>query len=158
MSRPKLLRYSLRSVAVVVTLLAVILAIQSYRVRQQNHVVREVRALDGDVWNVDLDRDGMIIGNRLAWLPKSFDAVVPRTYNYIYLTGEEIGDDELELAVNFPNLEGLNISASEITDAGLRRLFRCTRLRKLQLYDISTISESAIKEFRSKIPNCEILR
>ena len=117
-----------------------------------------VDSMDGAVWNVAFDEGGMILPDRPEWHPKFIYAILPLNVNYIYLTGDAIGDAELERAIKLPNLRGLNISASTVTDAGLRKLHACKQLRELQLYDVKTVSDAAVSEFQQAVPDCDIQR
>jgi hypothetical protein len=148
--------FTLRSLAVFVGAISVILAVWTNFVRPQQQLVFEIERLGGEVWNVDFN-DRCIL-DRPVWLPAWTAPVVPRRLNYVYLTGETVGDEHIVLVTRLQPLEGLNISDSRVTDRGLQKLRSCKRLRELQLFDIETVSKSAIDDFRSAVPQCEILR
>ena len=150
--------FTLRSVIILISVFGVILGIWMNCLRTQQAIVREVEGLGGQVWNVDCGNDGKILAQYPSWLPSFAWPLVPRRLNYIYLTGETIHDEHLELILRLEPLEGLNISGSRISDRGLAKLRRCTNLRRLQLFDIPTITEAEIKSFQAALPDCEILR
>jgi hypothetical protein len=120
-------------------------------------VIDFVRSLDGHVWNVSFKDHRMIIPERPNWLPRFLDPIVPKSLNYIYLPDHRVTDAELDIIMSFPNLEGLQISESKITDDGLRKLARCTGLVELCLEDVG-ISDAALLEFQSAVPNCNVVR
>ena len=152
-----LCRFSIRTLQVLVLVSAVVLAISTHRIRSQNRVIEFVRSLDGHVWNVAFNDGGMILPDHPNWLPRFLEPVVPRSLNYIYLPDARVTDAELDIIVSFPNLEGLQISESKITDDGLRKLTRCTGLVELCLEDVG-ISDAALLEFQSAVPNCNVVR
>ncbi len=153
----KLCRFSIRTLLVLVLVFAVVLAISSHRVRSQNRVIDLVRSLDGQVWNVSFKDGRMILPDHPNWLPRFLDPVVPKSLNYIYLPYDRVTDAELDVIVSFPNLEGLQISESRITDDGLRKLASCTGLVELCLENVG-ISDAALLEFQSAVPNCNVVR
>ncbi|WP_442511307.1 hypothetical protein SH528x_002979 [Novipirellula sp. SH528] len=99
----------------------------------------------------------MIIPEHPGWLPKILYPVVPKSLNYIYLPDGRVTDAELEIIASFPNLEGLQISNSSITDDGFRKLADCTELLELSICDVA-ISEAALTEFQTAVPNCDVGR
>ena len=150
-------RFSIRTLLVLVFVVAVVLAISSHRVRSQNRVIDFVRSLDGHVWNVSFKDDRMILPDHSNWLPRFLVPLVPKSLNYIYLPVDRVTDAELDIIISFPNLEGLQISKSRITDDGLRKLARCTGLVELCVEDVG-VSDAALLEFQSAVPNCNVVR
>jgi hypothetical protein len=150
--------FTIRSLMVLTSIIAIVVGVWTNLLRTQHAFVHDVEELGGIVWNVDFENDGSIAPNYPAWLPAWMQPIAPRQLNYIYLTGESIRDEHVELVLQMQPLEGLNLSGSRITDRALVQLQSCKQLRSLQLFDIPTISESAISNLQSAIPNCEILR
>jgi len=150
--------FSIRSLSVFCVIVAFLLAFWTHRLRTSYRIVREVRLLGGQFWNVAFDQGGRILSPRPDWLPTFLHPMVPIDVNYVYLPGENIGDAQIDVVVAFSNLRGLNISGSVITDDGLRKLQRCTNLQELQLYDVTTVSDNAIAKFCRAIPGCDVQR
>lgn len=151
-------RYSLRSAFAILCMFSVATAIWSNRIRNQNFLIREVERRGGFVWNVNFDERGAIYPPYPEWLPRQLYDFVPQHVNYIYLAGTETRDEDLNIVLRLPYLEGLNISSSEITDAGLKKLGRCAYLKELQLYDVETVSPKAIEDFQRAVPSCVVQR
>jgi formylglycine-generating enzyme required for sulfatase activity len=73
-----------------------------------------------------------------------------------YLTlGPRITDRGLQYLKNCP-LTYLRANECRITDVGLRQLESITTLRNLILGSRAKISESALQEFRKKLPDCKV--
>jgi hypothetical protein len=151
-------RFSLRSAVGIICIVSVFMAYWSHQIRSQEFVIREVERRGGEVWNVKFDEGGAIAPPYPSWLSPRLYSFVPKSVNYIYLTGDTISDDDLEIVTALPTLEGLNLSASSVTDSGLKRLESCARLKELQLYDVATLSPEAIDEFKRAVPLCQIQR
>jgi hypothetical protein len=128
------------------------------RKKRQNFVIQKLMLGSGIFSNVDFERGGIVVPSKIGWMPSSIYAVLPYELNYIYLTGENITDDHLKVAIQLPGLKGLNISNSTITDAGLQQLAEKTRLMELQLFSINTITNDAITKFRQLHPKCNLMR
>jgi hypothetical protein len=156
-TRGRIKTFTLRSLIVLTSIIAILVGGWTNRLRTQNAFIHEVEGLGGEVWNVDCETND-ILSDHPTWLPDYLQSITPRQLNYIYLTGESIRDEHIELVLQLQPLEGLNVSGSRISDRGLAKLRARKQLRRLQLYDIPTISESAISNFHSALPNCEILR
>ena len=150
-ARRRFRTFTLRSLLILISVFGVILGIWVDRLRTQQAIVRDVEELGGQVWNVDCFSDGIILAEYPSWLPSSAWPLVPRRLNYIYLTGETIHDEHLELILRLEPLQGLNISGSRISDRGLAKLRRCANLRRLQLFDIPTITEAEIESFQAAL-------
>lgn len=120
--------------------------------------IDDIRAKGGDVWNVNIIRGGEIVPVRPSWVPRLLDMFVPPKVNYVYLPGERIGDEDLVSVFNRRDIIGLNLSNTRITDKTLTRLAGLRRIRELQLYGVSTITDEAIGEFVRLNPDCKLLR
>jgi hypothetical protein len=151
-------RFSLKTAVVIVCMLSVVFAFSSNHIRSQKYVIREVERREGHVWNVSFADGGRIDPPYPKWLPSQLHGFAPKHVNFVYLTGNEIHDADLDTVAQQPNLEGLNISSSSITDAGLEKLHRCTRLQELQLYDVTAVSLEAIQGFKRAVPQCKVQR
>ena len=68
------------------------------------------------------------------------------------LTGSAIGDDELLVIANTQTVRELNLSSTQITDAGLKHLYALHTLRLLNLTGTS-VSDSAINALEKALPN-----
>src|SRR5262245_49728382 len=115
------LRYSLRSAFAVLCMFSIAIAIWSNQIRHQNHLIREVECRCGFVWYVNFEERGAIDPPYPDWLPSQLYGLMPQYANYVYLAGTHICDDDLNIVLRLPNVEGLNISSSGITDSGLEK-------------------------------------
>ena len=152
------LRFTLRALAVFVLLFALGLGWWVNTVRSQRLAVAAIERLDGHVSNADTTQSLMNRPFYPSWLPDSLERVYPMDINYIYLTGEEITDEHLGYILAFPDLEGINLSATSISDKSLQRLQHYGDLKVLQLYDVETVTPSGIADFQRSLPDCEIWR
>lgn len=143
---------------VTILFLSLIAAVIAERKKRQQNVISMVRALKGDVWNVNFSEGGRVLPPRNEWVPSIAYWLIPESRNYIYLCGDTIGDKEVAIAMSLPNLQGLNISKSRVTDQGLIKLSGCTNLKELQLYRVTTLSDTAIANFKKANPRCDVLR
>jgi hypothetical protein len=117
--------------------------------RRQVDVLKIVRELGGQIWNVDFSDGRAIKPSRSAVLPDYLYLFLPERYNYIYVTCPEVNDDLLAKILKLPGIEGLNISSSTITDKGLQMLKEKSGLREIQLYNIPTVSDEAVLELKA---------
>jgi hypothetical protein len=74
----------------------------------------------------------------------------------LFLDGDEITDAGVRHLGNLSQLKYLSLRSSAITDSGLEPLKRLSRLKHLTLSGSAGISEAAIRELRSAIPQCAV--
>jgi len=150
MWRPSRLRlqFSLRTTLVLFCFVSCVLAYAANIKSRQNAVRAIVVGLGDDILNVDLST-GEVKSPRIEWLPSCIYLFLPETYNYVYLTSPELDDEKLRRILDLPGIEGLSITRGSITDNGLLMLGAKNGLKKIQLYDIPTVSEEAIMQLKA---------
>jgi len=145
----------MRTLLIVMTVIAVLLAFHMHRVRTQQRVIREVRDFGGNAYPISMDRMAVIVEHP-EWVPKALRPLSFSNINFITLEGEEISDAEVAVALQLPNLQGLELTFFPITDASLERLKQCTGLLYLSIWESPSISDADLDELREALPDCEI--
>ena len=88
-------------------------------------------------------------------------SITGREYCYeldcYYVAGDDVGDSVVEMLLKFPNLKHVNLSSSQITDAGFMKLTGLVKLREIQIYD-TNVSDNAIRAFRKKSPGVLVFK
>ena len=126
--------------------------------RSQRAAAAEIERLGGHVRNV-------LPGNSLfhgllypTWIPDSLKQFYPMNFNYVHLADlEGIGDQHVARILSIPNLYGIDLSASDVSDRSLKHLQRYPRLREIVLRDVENVSSTGITDFKQAVPDCEIL-
>ena len=71
--------------------------------------------------------------------------------------GPRLTNEVADILVPLSNLTTLNLSGAKLTDAGLERLRGLKKLKTLRLVR-TQISKEGILEFRSALPDCEVIK
>ena len=169
MPKRRWLRYSLRTMLVVMLVLSVWLGWMANKAARQREAVALVRQLRGSVIYNDGSNRGVINGI----IPPP--AVVVETppsegllhdilgHDWFYdvwivgLIGTEVTDDQLgTIAEGLPGIEFIDLEATTITDAGIEHL---SCLKKLGTLDVerTNVSANAIAELRARLPNLQVI-
>jgi hypothetical protein len=68
-----------------------------------------------------------------------------------------IADDDLQLLTNFVHLRSLDLHGRDVGDEGMKHLKRLRHLRNLNIAD-TQVSDTAVSELQSALPECQIQR
>ncbi|MBI1901073.1 MAG: hypothetical protein HYS13_08180 [Planctomycetia bacterium] len=182
--RRRWLRYSLRTLLVLVFVASVGFAWLAAKVnqgREQAALVEHVQQLGGTVFydfqvtetpgGPEPDATRTRAGNECLrrWLGNDvFDKVVGVRFSSQYLgttpgTSVQIGNTmicknaeaELRRLEPFADLEWLDLSCSELTDASVDQLVKFQKLRRLEL-SATHVTEDGLARLRTALPNCKI--
>lgn len=150
LSRKRWLRYSLRTLLIVISISAVSFAYVSNRVREQWALAMRVEQLGGKVTWGRLQGDSWISVFARERLPQGYvDDVVA-----IDLTGSGVTDEDLERFRKFTHLRLLYLDDTSITDAGLNNLEHFKELAILSVFG-TQISNSRLDRLKEVLPNLE---
>jgi hypothetical protein len=174
-ARSPLLRFSVRTALVCVTLACLWLGWRSNRARHQYMALREIQSLGGrvqfapswptfvhdvvhrvlakehlccDVVAVDL-RNCNFASHHLAHL-RGFPLL-----ESLYLDRSNVTDDAIAQIAGSPRLTTLSVSSTEVTDAGLEHLLNFPRLSTLDIA-YTRVSRSAADNLKQSLPGCTI--
>ena len=152
------LRFTLRTIATFVLVLAVVLGWWFSRIHKQRHAVAEINRLGGHVANVFPGHSLFQGPIYPTWLPSSVAKYYPMDFNYVCLTGNEIDDKHLDRILEISGLYMIDLTDTRVTDESLRKLQYYQGLRELSLRNVTTVSQAGIDEFKRAAPDCQILR
>jgi Leucine-rich repeat (LRR) protein len=143
-SRCRWLRFSLRTMMLLVTLLCVWLGVTSYRANKQKRAVERL-AGQGSV-GYDYQTTAPFGAPRPlppgpAWLRELIGSDYFVTVDSADVYVKSAGDDSIAALEDFPQLCSLDLHGPGVTDSVLARLSKLTQLRNLCLYD-NSITES----------------
>ena len=142
--------FSLRALLILLTVIAVWLAIETNRARKQAAVVKEIEQLGGSIrFDYDYDSSGHEVANAEPWAPRWLRSFVGEDYFRTVVTLDfssaihQVRDPKaidftpraLAVIDDLPSLRTLELGDnSEIDDASLVHLSRLSQLRVLYLY------------------------
>ena len=69
------------------------------------------------------------------------------SHGWIACEGPTFGDQTLDTLILFPDLKGLSLAESQITDSGMAKLSRLKELQKLDLSD-TRVSDAGLKQLQ----------
>jgi len=127
-------RFSLRTLLVVVVLLSVGLGWFAFKMRQAERQRKAVEAIieaggwvtyDCDLYE-DLGYMQRPVSPAPAWLTRLVGDDFFLDVGDVYLSGTKCADEDMEYLKRLTNLNRLNISGTQVTDAGLKHLRRRT--------------------------------
>lgn len=141
-SRRRWLRFSIRSLLVVVLLLSLPLAYLGMKIRGgqlQHSVAARITELGGTVvFDHHLDDAGTVDVARKPGAPKWMRDLFGESYgSYVVavnLHSSEVSDDDLQQFGHLSKLSGLNLGCTDITDQGLSHLATLHNLESLDLH------------------------
>lgn len=147
--RPKRrwLQFSLRTLLLLVVVLAVWLGWHAHRVKQQREAVLTVEELGGSArydyeWT---DGGGSPPPNQPSWLARFVG--VDHVHDVVSITlphNKNVTDADLRQLSALKNLRDLNLGWTEVSDEGLAHLKRLRRLEHLYLESCSNVTDSGI--------------
>lgn len=144
--RRRWLRFSLRTLLILITLFAVWLGWHMYRRREQQRVAAAVVQRGGTAVPMLLD---------LSFLSR---IKAPWTLeNDFWLTNLKLSDDELKDFESVPDLIGLHLADNQITDRGLAYIHDRTDLRVLDLTNNPAITDAGLAQLRNMTELRELL-
>ena len=139
------MKYRLRSMMIVVTLVAFVLA-------GYGMAIRRLKERQRAIWRIEQGGGMVSFGeDRPAWIMSRIGEVFFADERALYevkeitfLSSPETTDDDLQIVREFPSLESLQVHSSLITDCGLEALQSLPRLKALSLYRTPIRSESSL--------------
>ncbi len=147
------LRFSLRSLLVVVTLLAIWIGIQTTKAKRTRIALDRIAALGGNVrfahqYDASGTFDGSAKPNGPRWLRnllggEYFDRVV-----YINLADSEVTDDDLSAIATLGDVKTFWLARTSITDQGAKHLAKMKNLESLFLAG-TAIGDEGLRHLRS---------
>lgn len=146
------MRYSLRTLLLVITLLVVWLGYHAEQIHRQRAATRAIEQLHGSVEYDDSLGDSAVRKWLARWLGR--DAV--SNVDVVYLAGATVADDDLAWLKDLPRLRTVALTSSPITDAGLRHLNRLTHLETVDLR-FTEVTDEGIASLRRALPEAKIL-
>lgn len=164
----RILRFRLRTLLILVTVLSVVVAMHVQNTRRQRQAVAAIGEYGGWVrydyqfpsGNYDhADYDGKAESGVPRWLLEKlgvdfFHSVVQVNLNYSDDSGtrEENSNDTpaaLEYVAKLPNLRILLLANGQATDATMEHLTQCRRLERLYMWDVHLVSNAGVKHLES---------
>lgn len=173
--RPLRLQYSLRTLLVLITVVAVWLAIQVNRARKQQLAVQAIETVGGSVYyEHEFDQKGEFDQSRKpragAWARKMVgDEFFRKVIEVRFPAGAKVTDADLRHLSSLPYLEALYLpdydlshgfgggGALAITDEGLDELKRVTSLKYLEIYGAG-VTDKGIQELKEALPACKVAK
>jgi hypothetical protein len=125
-------QFSLRTLLLVSTAIAIWLGFVAYQARQQREVVKLVEALGGQVV---YERAYSIISEQpiLQWFCESIGREYFCSVKGIDVASAELADEHIEQFGTFRKLRSLQINSPNVTDAGIEKLHNCGCLEELEI-------------------------
>jgi hypothetical protein len=146
------MRYSLRTLLIVTTVLLIWLGRQAEEVHQQRAVVKVVDRLHGAL-GYDDSPSGSPLRRRLAgWLGRETIANI----DAVYLGGTTAGDDDLAPLGKLRGLRTVVLTSSAVTDLGLAHLRGLPSLEAIDLR-FTAVTEAGVTDLRRALPHAKIL-
>lgn len=140
-SKRRYLRLSLRSLLLLLTVLAVSLGVYLIRVQDQVRAVAMIERLGGRCWYThEVDENRIVIPaprqpSAPKWLRSLLSDHFFTTVIMVSLNETQFTDDDLELLVGLRHLQRLDLDRPSVTDASLEHISRITSLQELHLFD-----------------------
>jgi hypothetical protein len=150
-TRPRQLRFRLRTLLASVAVVAVLLwFVQAYVLSflQEQRQIVTVRQLRSQVYT---EPQGQYLFRQFAG-----DALSQRAV-YVHLDDPRVTDDWLENLRDLKHIEVLSIKSANVTDAGLKHLLGLRNLRDLNLVN-TQVSESGVTELRDALPGLKLVQ
>jgi hypothetical protein len=158
-------QYALRWPLLCALLLALLcgwFAVKMEQARRQKALVEEIENVGGLVWrDYQFDADGSLLTKDPqppgpAWLRRVLGDDFFMNVVKLDLTQTEIGDAGLEHLKGLPHLQSLYLG-TEVTDAGLAHLKGLTELRYLNL-SRTHVTDAGVQGLQKALPHCTIRR
>ena len=150
--RPRWLRFSLRTLLVVITVLCVWLGFKVNAARRQKEAVDAILKAGGTVF-YDFQRPANVVGVPVAteppgarWLRRLlgdeyFEDVIGVGFSGV----KKPTIDVLQQLSRLPKLETVNLSDTQVDDEGLRQFVRIGSLKTLQLEFCQNVTDKALE-------------
>ena len=163
----RFLRFSLRGMIVIVLVIGVSLGWLVRCARIQREAVAAIEKSGGWVmYDCEL-KDGSRFGERESWGPTWLVNMIGVDYfgnvvvvdmwraSELNLSYTQVSDAGLVHLRGLTNLSELNLGFTQVSDAGLVHLARLTKLSSLNLFR-SHVTEAGVKALREALPNLRI--
>jgi hypothetical protein len=162
------LRFSLRSLALLITAGCGWLALEAHRAHQVQRAAQAIEERGGAVFfDFQYDQRGAFLGGRLTPLRKLVGDRFHADIAHVTFHDPDRILDDAQLAEirphleSMPKLEVLHLDPHRITDQGLPELYGLRNLELLMLHNDgrvarSGISDSGLRRLRNALPNCTI--
>lgn len=160
----RIVRFRLRTLLIVVTVLSVLVAVHVHNTRRQRQAVAAINDYGGWVrYDYQFpsgnygyaDYDGKAESGVPRWLLEIFGIdffhrVVQVNLNYSDDSGtreenSNDADDALEHVAKLPNLRILLLANGQATDATMHHLAECRRLERLYMWDAGLVSDAGVQ-------------
>lgn len=177
------LQFSLRSFLVLITVVAVVLAIGINRARSRRAAIRAIDELGGtygvqvmgptwlrdwvgddkyfyDAIQVSFGRGNDGYDPQRPFTDAELAGVIEHlnafpSFSLLSLNCTDISDDGLRHLKRIRNLEHLRLNVTKVSDEGLGHLTTIRTLKKIEL-ERTNVTDKGIAELRNSLPNCEI--
>ncbi len=160
-------QFSLRTLLVLVAVVAVWLALTVHSARKQREAVAAIEALGGHVvYEHERIRrfPGLVQGSPQEppgpgpeWLRELVGEEYFVTVVGVFLHETQITDSGLEHLKGLTSLQELQLDSTKVTDTGLEHLKSLKSLHYLHL-DSTNVTDEGVKKLQKALPNCEIFR
>jgi|SRR6185295_10831747 len=148
------LRFSLRSLLLLVLVLAVSFAWMIHKAKEQGIAVAALTKM-GCQCEVAYDKAGNRPATVLEWFRWVVGEEEPRSVNWVRCSGSQITDTDLVHLNGLSRLKVLNLEGSHITDAGLVNLQGLTHLEELYLNE-SQLTDAGVERLHKALPKCKV--
>ncbi|HEV3338879.1 MAG TPA: hypothetical protein VG125_00935 [Pirellulales bacterium] len=146
------MRFSLRTLLVVTTGLAVWLGYLTEQAHRQRVVAQAIDRLHGQVRYDDSLSDSPL----RRWLAGRLGRERVASIEAVYLGGTSAGDDDLALLKRLLRLRTVVLTSTAVTDAGLVHLRGLTSLETIDLR-FTAVTEAGVADLRRVLPQAKIL-
>jgi len=157
--RRRWFQFSLRTILIPTTIIAVLLGWWSHKARQQREAVAILKGTDGQVrYDCRLPWTGKMC-NPPEWPKWLLDNVGVDYFTSAELLscGTEVTDGSLEHLKGLTTLQTLSLGRTQVTDAGLKHLKGLTALQVLWLGG-THVTDAGVTQLKKALPNCKIER
>lgn len=80
-----------------------------------------------------------------------------KTLKSLDLAGTRVNSKGLQVISKLPNLAGVGLARTSITDADLLNLYGMNQLRALDLRKCKNVTKQAVEQLKRKLPECKVL-
>jgi phosphate/sulfate permease len=141
-------QYSLRTLLIIVTVVALILGLLNHPIRQAQRRAQQHRDAVLAMEVISKFHGGINVRD-------NGDSLLPDRIGSVYLTGSNCTDSDLEILTGLSKLSILQLENTQVTDKGLTHLQKLPNLKVVCLGG-TKVTEEGIKTFQTVLPNCKV--